>query len=64
MAKKQKTLKDYMAVGHMSASMVLKNFPLVLFIGFLLLIYIANAHYAEKKVRLIQQYEGDVKELL
>ena len=52
-----------MAFGPMSAAVVLKNFPLVLFIGFLLLAYIANAHYAEKKVRLIQELEGEVKEL-
>ena len=47
----------------MSAAMVLKNFPFVLFVGFLLLVYIANAHYAEKKVRMIQKLEGEVKEL-
>ncbi|MEO1517785.1 MAG: FtsL-like putative cell division protein [Bacteroidota bacterium] len=63
MARKQKTLKEYFALGNMSAVMVLKNFPLVLFVGFLLLVYIANAHYAEKKVRMIQGLEGEVKEL-
>ena len=62
MARKKKTIKDYLT-GNLSAAMILKNFSLVLFIGFLLLFYIANAHYAEKKVRLIQQYEGEVKEL-
>jgi len=63
MAKKQKGFKDYMGVGAISAKLILQNLPYVLFIGFLLLIYIANAHYAEKKVREIQKLEDEVKEL-
>ncbi len=63
MAKKTKSLKEYLEVGNISAELVLKNFPFVLFIGFLLIAYIANAHYSEKKVRQIQKLQSDVKEL-
>lgn len=62
-AKKKKTLKDYLQVGNISAGLVLKNLPYVLFLGFLLVVYIANTHYAEKKVRQIQKMESQVKEL-
>lgn len=52
-----------MAIGNMSASLVLKNLPFVLFLGFLTVIYIANAHFAEKQIRQIQSLQQDVKEL-
>jgi hypothetical protein len=35
----------------------------VLFIGFLCVIYIANAHFAEKGVRRIQQMQKEIREL-
>ena len=64
MAKKQqKGLKDYMAVGAYSAALIFRNLTFVLFLGFLALIYIANAHYAEKKVREIQALQHEIKEL-
>lgn len=63
MAKNKKSIKEYLAVGNISAELVLKNFPFVLFIGFLLIAYIANAHYSEKKVRQIQKMQSEVKEL-
>lgn len=52
-----------MAIGSMSASVVLKNLPYVLFLGFLTVVYIANAHFAEKQVREIQVLQSDVREL-
>ena len=60
---KKKSLKDYTELGNMSASVVLKNFPFVLFLGFLAMIYIANAHYSEKKVRQIRKLRSEVKDL-
>lgn len=63
MAKKKKTLKDYTAFSSISAELILKNLPFVLFIGFLMLVYIANAHYSEKTVREIQKYQTEIKEL-
>lgn len=41
---------------------MLKNLPFIVFVGFLGTIYIANAHYAEKKVREIQILQKDLKE--
>lgn len=47
----------------MGAQLILKNLPFVLFLGFLTVIYIANAHFAEKQVRQIQTLQKEVKEL-
>jgi len=63
MAKKKKTLKDYTAVGSLSADWILGNFPFVLFLSFLTILYIANAHYAEKQMRLTQEYQKEVDNL-
>ncbi len=63
MAQQRKPLGDYFALGSMGASLVLKNLPFVLFLSFLTVIYIANAHYAEKQVRQIQTLQKEVKEL-
>ncbi len=54
---------QYMEVGNFSAEIILKNLPFVLFLGFLATIYIANAHYSEKKIREIQKLQNDLKEL-
>lgn len=62
MAKKKK-LTDYLSIGQMSSEWVLKNLPFVLFLVFLAVCYIANAHYSEKKVRAIQDLQGEVREL-
>lgn len=63
MAKKQKGLGDYMAVGAYSAVLIFRNISFVLFLGFLGVVYIANAHYSEKKVREIQSLQDEIKEL-
>lgn len=34
----------------------------MLFLGFLTILYIANAHYAEKKVRQIQSLQKEIKD--
>ena len=44
-------------------NLVFDNFKYMLFLGFLAIIYIANAHFAEKKVRQIQQKQKEMKEL-
>ncbi len=41
----------------------LKNLPFFLFIAVLLAIYIANAYYAENKIREITETENEIKEL-
>ncbi len=50
-------------LGTLSAELLFKNLLFVLFISLLGLIYIANAHFAEKKVRQIQSMQRDVKQL-
>ena len=54
---------NYTAWGSLSAEWVFKNLTFVFFIGFLGLVYIANAHFAEKKVRQIQSLQKEMKEL-
>ncbi len=63
MSRAKKSLKDYTALGSISAKLILKNLPFVLFLFFLATIYIANAHYAEKQVRTIQSMQKEVKDL-
>ncbi len=41
---------------------LLRNLPFLLFLGFLATIYIANAHYAERNVRHIQELQREIKE--
>lgn len=63
MAIEKKSLGSYFELGSFGASLVLKNLPFVLFLSFLTVIYIANAHLAEKQVRQIQALQKEVKEL-
>ncbi len=63
MAKEKKSIGNYFEIGSIGASLILKNLPYVLFLSFLTIIYIANAHYAEKQVRQIQSLQQEVKEL-
>jgi hypothetical protein len=63
MAQQKKSLGSYLEIGSFGASLILKNLPFVLFLSFLTIIYIANAHYAEKQVRQIQALQSEVKEL-
>ncbi|MCB0704487.1 MAG: hypothetical protein KDC34_04220 [Saprospiraceae bacterium] len=51
------------SLGSSSAKLVLQNLPFVFFLGFLATLYIANAHYAEKKIRDIQLLQREVKDL-
>lgn len=60
---KKKSFKDYTELGDISAALILKNFPFVLFLGFLATIYIANAHFSEKKVREIQKLQAEIKDM-
>lgn len=41
----------------------MENIPLIVFIGFLGIVYIANAHYAEKQGRKIRKVEAEVQGL-
>ncbi len=55
--------KNTSSIGDFNAGMILKNLPFILFLGLLAAVYIANAHYSEKKVRQIQRLQREVKEL-
>lgn len=50
-------------LGTPLASIILKNLPYVLLLGFLGTIYIANAHYAENTMREIKQLEDEISDL-
>jgi hypothetical protein len=60
---KKNSLKGYLAIGSLSANLVLKNLPFVIFLAFLTVVYIANAHFSERTVREIQGLQKDIKEL-
>lgn len=59
---KPKGIKDYLTLDF-SAEAVLKNLPFILFLGFLGMIYIMNAHYSEKKLWQIQKLESQIEDL-
>jgi hypothetical protein len=46
-----------------STQWVFDNFNYLMFLGFLGVVYIANAHFAEKNVRDIQRVEKEIKEM-
>lgn len=50
-------------VSKHTTELVFGNFSYVLFLGFLGIIYIANAHFAEKGVRRIQLLQKEIREL-
>lgn len=50
-------------VSQRTTEYVFGNFSYLLFLGFLALVYIANAHWAERNVRRIQQLQREIKEL-
>ncbi len=50
-------------VSQHTTNLVFGNFSYVMFLGFLGIIYIANAHFAEKGVRRIQLLQKEIKEL-
>ncbi|MFT4760551.1 MAG: cell division protein FtsL [Paraglaciecola sp.] len=62
MAKISSSFSGFTSLGSTSAQLIFKNFPFVLFLGFLTILYIANAHYAEKKVRQIQSLQKEIKD--
>ncbi|MEM8527219.1 MAG: FtsL-like putative cell division protein [Bacteroidota bacterium] len=62
MARKKKTSwAEMTAVTSMSANWVLKNIGFVLFLGFIVLTYIANSRYAQKNIREIEILQDQLK---
>ncbi len=56
-------LLNALNISHHSTEWVFGNFSYLLFLSFLALVYIANAHFAEKNVREIQRLQKEIKEL-
>ena len=50
-------------VSRQTTDLVFGNFQYLMFLGFLGIVYIANAHFAEKGVRRIQTMQKEIKEL-
>lgn len=50
-------------MGTLAVEWVLKNLTFTVFLGFLAIIYIANAHFAEKNIREIQVLQRELKDL-
>ena len=59
----KKSYKDYFAFSRISSALILKNLPFIAFLGFMAVMYIANAHYAERNVRQIQLLQREMKDL-
>jgi len=57
----KKSWKRRLDIGAYTTDLVFGNFFFVLFLGFLGVIYIANAHLAERRVREIQSLEKEIK---
>jgi len=58
-----KALKQNVFPESLSGSLLLKNLPIILFVTLMLVLYIANSHSAEKKIRQIQNAQNEVKSL-
>lgn len=58
-----KRFLGYLNVSQRSTDLVFGNFTYVLFLGFLAVVYIANAHFSESGVRRIQNLQREIKEL-
>ncbi|MCC7246480.1 MAG: hypothetical protein IT269_12430 [Saprospiraceae bacterium] len=56
-------LLNALNVSRQTTNLVFGNFQYLLFLAFLGVIYIANAHFAEKGVRRIQTLQKEIKEL-
>lgn len=63
MAKPKVGIEKYFQLSYWSSDLILKQLPMIFFLGFLGLVYIANAHLAERNVRRIQLMTKDIQEL-
>lgn len=58
-----KGVGQFFELSFLTSDIILKNVLFALFLGFLAMIYIANAHYAERNVREIQELRRELKEI-
>lgn len=62
MTKKNKKKRNFSFGNMFEVQLLFKNFPFLAFLTFIGLIYIANTHRAEKKIRKIQHLHGEIDE--
>lgn len=60
---KNKGVGQFFELSFLTSDIILKNVIFALFLGFLAMIYIASAHYAERNVREIQELRRELKEI-
>lgn len=60
---KRRGIGQYLELSYWSSDLIVKQLPMVLFLGFLGMVYIANAHLSERNVRQIQVLKRDIQEL-
>lgn len=63
MPRKKNNLFDLAMLGTPLASIILRNLPYVIFLGFLGTLYIANVQYAENTMREIKQLEKEISDI-
>lgn len=63
MAKRKTNIKQWLAFGTISSEWAIKNMPYLIFLAFLGIVYIANAHYSENKIRKIHTLTDEVNDL-
>ena len=59
---KNRGVGQYFEMSFLTSDLILKNMFFAIFLGFLAMVYIANAHYAERNVRKIQELRRELKE--
>ncbi len=59
----KKGIEYYVSLGFLNSNLILGNLKMVGFLALLAIIYIANAHYAERNVRRIQVLQKEIHEL-
>ncbi|NQY11442.1 MAG: hypothetical protein HRT71_18240 [Flavobacteriales bacterium] len=57
------TILDVVNGNFLGKDNVVQTLPFLFFLTFLVIVYIGNGYYAEKSVRLIDNIEGDLREL-
>jgi hypothetical protein len=58
-----KGLRKFILLEFLGTDEIFSRLVYIGFIGFLALLYIANSHYSEKKIREIQVLQDEIKEL-
>jgi hypothetical protein len=60
---RNKGLRKFLLLEFLGSDEIFNKLVYVLFIGFLAMLYIANSHFSERRIREIQVLQDDIKEL-